>query len=146
MPFIPRIERSIEIHAPVKNVFNILDDAKLGIKWNLPISEISEITEGTYIVKSNLGEFSSSRIESIKNEKISVEIKGGIFSNMGYVLITKGELTEVMLWGEFEDVKREKVLVRAAEMLLEGLKSFAEFLEKGGNLDDFDKKQISVDH
>ena len=55
MIIIPRVERSIEIHAPVKNVFNILDDAKLGIKWNLPISEISEITEGTYIVKSNLG-------------------------------------------------------------------------------------------
>ena len=144
MIIIPRVERNIEINAPVKNVYDILDDAKQGIKWNLPVTEMSQISEGIYVIKSNLGEFTSTRIESIKNEKISMDIKGGIFSKMGYILNSKGELTEVTLWGEFENTKNEKVLVKAGELLLEGLKSFAEFLEEGGDPDEFDKKQISV--
>ena len=63
---------------------------------------------------------------------------------MGYILNSKGKLTEVTLWGEFEDAKNEKVLVKAGELLLEGLKNFSEFLEEGGDPDEFDKKQISV--
>ena len=141
---IPRVERNIEINAPVKNVYDILDDAELGIKWNLAVTEMSEVSEGSYAVKSNLGEFTTTRIESIENEKISMDIEGGIFSKMGYILNSKGKLTEVILWGEFENAKNEKMLVKAGELLLESLKSFSEFLEEGGNPDEFDKKQISV--
>jgi len=71
-------------------------------------------------------------------------IEGGIFTSMGYVLKSKDDLTEVVLWGEFDDEKNEKILVKAGELLLEGLKRFVEFIEEGGNLDDYDKKQISV--
>lgn len=53
-------------------------------------------------------------------------------------------MVNVTIWGEFDDKKNEKILVKAAELLLKGLKNFAEFLEEGGKVDDFDKKQITV--
>lgn len=140
----PRVERKIEIKAPQKNIFNILNDNMIGPKWNLAVNEITKISETEYAVKSTVGDFNTIRTETVEPEKLSMNIKGGIFSSMGYILKPKNNMVEVTLWGEFEDEKNEKILVKAGELLLKCLKNFAEFLEEGGNPDDFDKKQITV--
>jgi len=139
-----RIEREIEINAPQKSIFDILDDAMLGPKWNLSANEITEISEGKYAVKSTVGDFTSIRTETVEPERLSLRIEGGIFKSMGYILSPKGDMVEVKLWGEFDDEKNEKILLRAGEILLKCLKNFAEYLEEGGNPEDFDKKQITV--
>lgn len=144
MIFIPRTEIKIEINAPVKIVFDILDDIKDSARWNLAVSEIPEISDGKFDVKSTVGDFLLFRGETIKNEKLSLKIEGGIFSSMGYLLSPKGDITEALLWGEFDDEKNEKILVKAAEVLLECLKNFAEYLEDGGDPAEFDKKQITI--
>ena len=144
MIFIPRTEIKIEINAPVKIVFDILDDIKDSARWNLAVSEIPEISDGKFDVKSTVGDFLLFRGETIKNEKLSLKIEGGIFSSMGYLLSPKGDITEALLWGEFDDEKNEKILVKAGEVLLECLKNFAEYLEDGGDPDEFDKKQITI--
>ena len=144
MIFIPRTEIKIEINAPVKIVFDILDDIKDSARWNLAVSEIPEIFDGKFDVKSTVGDFLLFRGETIKNEKLSLKIEGGIFSSMGYLLSPKGDITEALLWGEFDDEKNEKILVKAGEVLLECLKNFAEYLEDGGDPDEFDKKQITM--
>ena len=144
MIFIPRAERKIEIDAPVKSVFDILDNIKDSARWNLAVSEIPEISDGKFDVKSTVGDFKLFRGETIKNEKLSLKIEGGIFSSMGYLLSPKGDITEALLWGEFDDEKNEKILVKAAEVLLECLKNFAEYLEDGGDPAEFDKKQITI--
>ena len=144
MIFIPRTEIKIEINAPVKRVFDILDNIKDSARWNLAVSEIPEIFDGKFDVKSTVGDFLLFRGETIKNEKLSLKIEGGIFSSMGYLLSPKGDITEALLWGEFDDEKNEKILVKAGEVLLECLKNFAEYLEDGGNPDEFDKKQIII--
>ena len=139
-----RVERKIDIRASQKRIYDVLDDASLGPKWNVAANEITQISEGKFAVKSTVGDFTSIRTETIEPDKISMGIEGGIFKTMGYMLNTKGDMVEATLWGEFDDEKNEKILVRAAELLLKGLKNFAEFLEEGGNPDDFDKKQITV--
>ena len=53
-------------------------------------------------------------------------------------------MVEATIWGEFDDEKNEKILVKSVEILLKGLKNFAEFLPSSRNSDDFDKKQITV--
>ena len=139
-----RVERNLEIKASRKRIFEILDDASVGAKWNLAANEITQISEGKFAVKSTVGDFTSIRTETVDLEKISMRIEGGVFNSMGYILNPKGDMVEVTIWGEFDDEKNEKILVAAAEILLKGLKNFAEFLEEGGNPNDFDKKQITV--
>jgi len=139
-----RVEREIEIGASQKRIFDILDDTKLAPKWNLPVNEISEISEGKWTVKSTVGDFTSIRTETVDPNKLSMRIEGGIFNSMGYFLSPKGDKVEVKLWGEFDNEKNEKILVKTGELLLQSLKNFSEFIEDGGNPDDFDKKQITV--
>ncbi len=140
----PRVERKIEIMAPQKNIYNILNDTMIGPKWNLAVNDVTKISENEYAVKSTVGDFNTIRTETVEPEKLSMNIEGGIFSSMGYILKPKENMVEATLWGEFEDEKNEKILVKAGELLLKCLKNFAEFLEEGGNPDDFDKKQITV--
>ena len=144
MIFIPRTERKIEINTPAKRVFDILDNIGDSGRWNLAVNEMSETSDGNFDVKSTVGDFILSRTETVKNEILSLKIEGGIFSAMGYVLSPKGDNTEAVLWGEFDDIKNEKILVKAAEVLLECLKNFAEYLEDGGDPEEFDKKQITI--
>lgn len=140
----PRVERKTEINAPQKKIFDILNNTMLGPKWNLAVKDITKITETKYDVKSTVGDFTSIRTETVEPEKLSMNIEGGIFTSMGYLLKPKGGMVETTLWGEFDDEKNEKVLIKAGELLLQCLKNYAEFLEEGGNPNDFDKKQITV--
>ncbi len=144
MKVLVRVERYIEINASQRKIFDILDDASLGAKWNLAANEITQISEGKFAVKSTVGDFTSIRTETVEPNKISMRIEGGVFNSMGYILNPKGDMVNATIWGEFDDEKNEKMLVKAAELLLKGLKNFSEFLEEGGNPDDFDKKQITV--
>jgi hypothetical protein len=141
---LPRVERKIEINAPQKDIFNILNNTMEGPKWNLAVKDISKISETKFDIKSTVGDFTTIRTETIEPEKLSMDIEGGIFNSMGYTLIPKGDMVEASIWGEFDDEKNEKVLVKAGELLLQCLKNYSEFLEEGGNPDDFDKKQITV--
>ena len=65
MIFIPRTEIKIEINAPVKRVFDILDNIKDSARWNLAVSEIPEIFDGKFDVKSTVGDFLLFRGETI---------------------------------------------------------------------------------
>ena len=139
-----RVERHIDIEATSKRIFDILDDTLMGSKWNLAVTEVSKISEGKFAVKSTVGDFTTIRTETIENERMSLNIEGGIFKSMGYILNPKENIVDVTIWGEFDDEKNEKILTKAGELLLESLKRYVVFIEEGGNPDDFDKKQITV--
>ena len=140
------VERNIDIEAPVENVFKIIEDSSIGVKWNLTAKEIKEIEPGKYAVKSTVGDIITTRIETVQNEKISMNVDGGPFTAMGYILSKKGNATNAILWADFEDEKQEKMLVKAGELLLKSLKNFVEFVESGGNPDEYDKKKMMVSH
>ena len=144
MEKLPRVERNIEINAPQKDIFNILNNTMIGPKWNLAVNEVTKITETEFAVKSTVGDFTTIRTETVDPERLSMNIDGGIFNSMGYILNPKGDIVEATIWGEFDDEKSEKILVKAGELLLKCLKNYAEFLEEGGNPENFDKKQITV--
>ena len=118
----PHVERNIEIDTSVEKVFE----------------------PGKYAVKGTIGDFTTTRTETVQNEKISMSIEGGPFSAMGYILSKKGDKTNATLWADFEDGKQEKMLVKAGELLLKSLKNFVEFVDSGGNPDEYDKKQVLV--
>ena len=136
-----RIERKVEINTPQKKVFAILDEAEKFPIWNITVNEV-EIIEPKKkgFVKTTVGNFTSTRTETVENERIFYTIDSGVFNKMGYLLAPKGDGTEVTLWAEFDDEGQEKILLKAGEVLLNSLKKYAEYLEGGGNPAEYKKK------
>lgn len=76
------VERNIEINASQKRIFDILNDILLGPKWNLALNELTKISDNIYAAKFTVGDFISTRTETVEPDKISMKIKGGIFTLM----------------------------------------------------------------
>jgi len=135
------IERKIEIKSSQKRVFDILDQPEKFPIWNITVNDVEIIEPGKKgLVKSTVGNFTSTRTETIQNKSISYIIEGGVFNKMGYILAPKGNNTEATLWAEFNDASQEKMLLKAGEVLLNSLKKYAEYLEGGGSPDTYKKK------
>ena len=133
-----RFERKIEINVPAKKIYDILSDETLEEKWNITVKKLTVIEPDTYSVKTTVGDIVSKVVERDENKKISMDIEGGPFNKMGYVLTPKGNSTEVMGWAEFEDPKQEPILGMAGDMLLESLKKYAEYT---GDPEKYNKKK-----
>ena len=141
MNFLTHVERKIEIKTAPKKIYEILNNDELETVWNITVNESTTIAPDKYSIKSTVGDFISTITERLENEKISYSMEGSAFSTMGYIMSPKGDGSEVTIWAEIEDEKQEKMLLKAAEILLEGLKKFADFMEEGGNPNEFDKKK-----
>ncbi len=141
----PRVEIEDDLKASAKTIYDILIDGDTyEVKWNLTVNELKSIGPKKWAVKSTIGDLTSTRVEEVENEKISLDIEGSIFTKMGYILKPKGDFCHALLWGEHEDEKNTKILTSAGSMLLDSLKRFAEFMEEGGDPEDFDKKVLTV--
>ena len=73
---------------------------------------------------------------------MTIQLEKGNINSIGYVLTPKKEKTEVMLWSEFDDKKLIKSYKDVEDLVLKSLKQFSEFVEDGGNPDDYNKKQL----
>ena len=140
----PKIERKIEINAPSKNVWESLHNMELFPKWNISIKEITELEPDKYSVKSTFGDYTSTIIERIENKKIVSKIEHPEFTGYGFFLNEKENITELSYWVDYPQITREKIQARSIEILLKDLKNFVEFLEDGGDPDEFDRNQILV--
>jgi hypothetical protein len=56
----------------------------------------------------------------------------------------KRGFTDVTLWTEFENKKLMKGFEKTAELVLKSLKIYVDFIEEGGDTEDFDKKQLKA--
>ncbi|MFX0070651.1 MAG: SRPBCC family protein [Candidatus Hermodarchaeota archaeon] len=134
----PRVDRKTIINAPPKNVYAIIEDRPNFPKWNVVIKEMTELETDKWAVKSTVGDLTSTRIEAVPYEKLTDE-QDGPMTKMGYIFKPEGNGTEVTLWGEFDEPSMEMVLGKAGEFFLECLKKYAEYLEAGGNPEDYKK-------
>ena len=136
----PRVEKKLDISAPQDLIFKIVDDYDNYAKWNIVVNEVTKLGEGNYFFKTNVGDITSTRIETNPPKSLSATQEGSPMTSLGYVLEPKGDAVEATIWAEFDDASQEPVLGIAGEMLLKSLKKYAEFLETGGNPDEFNKK------
>lgn len=136
----PRVEKTIEISASQDKIFEIIDDDDNYAKWNIVVNEVTKLGEGNYFFKTNVGDITSTRIETNPPNSLSASQEGSPMTSLGYVLKPKGNVVEATIWSEFEDASQEPILGIAGEMLLKSLKKYAEYLEQGGNPDEFSKK------
>lgn len=136
----PRVEKNVDISASQDRIFKIIDEDNDYPRWNIVVNEVKELGPGNYFFKTNVGDVTSTRIETKAPESLYATQEGSPMTSLGYVLKPKGDIVEATIWAEFDDASQEKLLGIAGEMLLKSLKKYAEFLEKGGNPAEFSKK------
>jgi hypothetical protein len=136
----PRVEKIVDISAPQDKIFEIIDNDNDYARWNIVVNEVTELGPGNYFFKTNVGDITSTRIETNPPESLSATQEGSPMTSLGYVLKSKGDTVEATIWAEFDDASQEPVLGIAGEMLLKSLKKYAEYLVAGGNPEEYSKK------
>ena len=83
---------------------------------------MTKLGEGNYFFKTNVGDITSQRVETVPPERVSATQEGSPMTSIGYVLKPKWDVIETTIWTEFDDPNQEPILGIAAEMLLKSLK------------------------
>lgn len=136
----PKLERTIDIAASQDIVWQIIDNDDDYPRWNIVVNEVKKLGEGNYFFKTNVGDITSTRVETNAPNSLYATQEGSPMTSLGYNLKSKGDALEATIWAEFDDANQEPVLGIAGEMLLKSLKKYAEYLESGGNPEEFSKK------
>jgi len=136
----PKLERKVDINASQDTVWKIIDDDDNYPKWNIVVNDVTKLGEGKYFFKTNVGDINSTRIETNAPNSLAATQEGSPMTSLGYVLKPKGDTVEATIWAEFDDAGQEPILGIAGEMLLKSLQKYAEYLDSGGNPDEFSKK------
>jgi len=137
---LPKIARDIEMETSVDRIYNILTDGEQTVKWNPIVNEI-EILEGRkFLLKSTIGDIIINKIEKVKDVYIKWKMEQSDILSMGYILHEKLPITKVELWVEYEDKKFKKKFKETADLTLEGLKKYIDFIEAGSNIIEYDKR------
>ena len=140
-----RMEKKIEIKSSPKRIYDILIDAEIITKWNIGVDEITEKEEGQkFLLKSSVGDILIVDWEQVENESATWHLKDNNMNSIGYVLEPKGNIVETTLWVDLDDEKLAKGYEKVGELTLKALKNYVDFLEEGGDPEDFDKKQLMV--
>lgn len=135
------MERRVDIKASVETIFKIIDDDMDYARWNLVIKKVEKLGEGNYFFKTTVGDVTSWRVETLPNKGLSARQEGSPITALGYELNPKGDVVETILWVEFAEAEQEVVLGIAGDMFIDCLRKYAEFLDAGGNPDDFNKRK-----
>ncbi|MDX1797710.1 MAG: SRPBCC family protein [Candidatus Lokiarchaeia archaeon] len=136
----PKLERKVDINASQDIIWKIIDDEDNYAKWNIVVNEAKKLSEGNYFFKTNVGDITSTRVETNPPNSLAGTQEGSPMTSLGYKLEPKGNVVEATIWAEFDDVAQEPILGIAGEMLLKSLQKYAEYLDSGGNPDNFSKK------
>ena len=140
-----RMEKKIEIKSSPKRIFDILIDAEIITKWNVGVDEIIDKEEGKeFHLKSSIGDIIIVDWEQVENESVTWHMKNSIMNSIGYILEPKENIVETTLWVDLDNEKLAKGYEKVGELTLKALKNFVDFLEEGGNPEDFDKKKLIV--
>ncbi|MFX1589516.1 MAG: SRPBCC family protein [Promethearchaeota archaeon] len=140
----PKVERKIEINASPSIIYNCITDISLIRKWNSTVKEITQTSPNEGSIKSTGGDYSFTVKERKENEIFTSTAEAEHFTSYGYALNPKGDLTEVSSWIDYKIVEHEEILGRGIIYILNDLKKFAEYLEDGGDPDEYDRKKILV--
>ncbi|MFX1378869.1 MAG: SRPBCC family protein [Promethearchaeota archaeon] len=136
----PKLERKVDIAASQETIWKIIDDDDNYPKWNIVVNEVKKLGEGNYFFKTNVGDITSTRLETNPPNSLSATQEGSPMTSLGYNLKPKGDAVEATIWAEFDEAGQEPILGIAGEMLLKSLQKYAEYLESGGDPDKFNKK------
>ncbi len=135
-----RIERKIMINAPIKRIWDVLDDHLNYAKWYITVNEVSKVGPKQQFFKTNVGDFTNIQQEGEPMKSMWSKQVDGPMSAIGFKFAPKGKAVEVLLWSESDIPDLEPVLGIAGDLMLKNAKTYIEYLEKGGDPKTFKKK------
>lgn len=135
----PRIELKKEISSPVEKVYEILNDYLTLPRWNIVVTECTQLDSKKYFLKTNVGDITNIEVENIPNEKMTSIQEGSPMQKIGYIFEPKDDATIVTLWAEFELEDQRSVMEMAGDLFLKSIKVYSDYLSDGGNPEDYKK-------
>ena len=135
----PTIELKKEIPLPVEKVYEILNDYLTLPRWNIIVTECTQLDSKKYFLKTNVGDITNIEVENIPNEKMTSIQEGSPMQKIGYIFEPKGDTTMVTLWAEFELEDQRNVMEMAGDLFLKSLKVYVDYLSAGGNPEEYKK-------
>ena len=140
----PRADIKKEINAPVEKVYEILNDLMILPRWNIAVTEISELEKDKYFLKTNVGDMINIVRENVPNKSITSDQEDSPMTKIGYILTPKGDGVEVTLWTEFDEESMRTVLEMAGDLFLKSLKVYVDYVMDGGNPEEYKKKLSKI--
>ena len=135
----PITEQKKEIPSPVEKVYEILNNYLDLPRWNIVVTECTQLESKKYFLKTNVGDITNIEVENIPLEKMTSIQEGSPMQKIGYVFEPKGDTTVVTMWAEFELEDQREVMEMAADLFLKSLKVYVDYLNAGGNPEDYKK-------
>ena len=135
----PIVELKKEILSPVEKVYEILNDYLALPKWNIVVTECSQLEPKKYFLKTNVGDITNIEVENVPNEKMTSIQEGSPMQKIGYIFEPKGNTTIVTLWAEFELEDQRNVMEMAGDLFLKSLKVYSDYLSAGGDPEEYKK-------
>ena len=135
----PLIELKIEIASPVEKIYEILNDYLTLPRWNIVVTECTQLEPKKYFLKTNVGDVTNIEIENIPLEKMTSLQEGSPMQKIGYIFEEKGDSTIVTLWAEFELEDQRNIMEMAGDLFLKSLKVYVNYLNDGGNPKEYKK-------
>ncbi len=142
--FLPRIEKKIGIESTPEKIFNIVTDELKTPKWNPVVSNLIEIEDNKIKLDTDLGSFTIMDTETEENKIATWHMEKSDVNSLGYILAPKTKGTDVTIWTEFEDKKSTKLFKKTADLMLEGLRNYVNFIENGGDPARFNKWDLII--
>jgi hypothetical protein len=135
----PIAEQKKEIPSPVEKVYEILNNYLDLPRWNIVVTECTQLESKKYFLKTNVGDITNIEVENIPLEKMTSIQEGSPMQKIGYVFEPKGDTTVVTMWAEFELEDQREVMEMAADLFLKSLKVYVDYLNAGGNPEEYKK-------
>ena len=135
----PLTELKMELESPVEQIYEILNDYLNLPRWNIVVTECTQLEPKKYFLKTNVGDITNTEIENIPNEKMSSIQEGSPMQKIGYIFEPKGNSTIVTLWTEFELEDQRNIMEMAGDLFLKSLKVYVNYLNDGGNPEEYKK-------
>lgn len=135
----PIIELKKEIPSSVEKVYEILNDYLALPRWNIIVTECTQLESKKYFLKTNVGDITNIEVENIPYEKMTSIQEGSPMQKIGYIFEPKDDKTIVTLWAEFELEDQREVMDTAGDLFLKSLKVYSDYLSSGGNPEEYKK-------
>ncbi len=136
-----KLVRKITIDSSPENIYKIIKDGVNTPRWNPTVSAITIEDELTQL-ETDFGAMKIVNAKYDQNKETTWFMEESDMNSIGYILDPKKGQTKVTLWTEYDNKDLSKLFKENSDKVLAGLKTFAEYIENGGDPDVYNKWEV----